>query len=174
MSSRAPGLLQRKEEKNLCEGHYDDISFSQAAWYAVIGFAKFSTSRVIRKLVDAGADTAAEAHFHTPQGETLFDGTPLAFTNKMLREKKVLGATATEAQLHNQEATRRLLVRVEAVHAVSWLWQREAAPSVTKEDLREGLGPADEGDVADLEAKDRKAPCAPRCNQQVGGSAGGC
>eukprot|EP00903_Cladosiphon_okamuranus_P011318 g10670.t1 len=36
--------------------------------------------------------------------------------------KVVHGHAATESQLRGLEATRRLLIRVEAVHAVPWLW----------------------------------------------------
>eukprot|EP00903_Cladosiphon_okamuranus_P011319 g10670.t2 len=40
-----------------------------------------------------------------------------------IRSRKVVhGHAATESQLRGLEATRRLLIRVEAVHAVPWLW----------------------------------------------------
>ena len=49
--------------------------------------------------------------------------TPLRSTKKkVVRAKK----DATEEQLHGREAARRLLLRVEAVRAVSWLWHINA------------------------------------------------
>lgn len=116
-------LLQRREEKNLRQGSYAAERFGVSVWFAAIRSAEFSTSRIVRMLIDAGTDTDTDGCF---EGEVLFHGTPLGFANKMLREKKVFAEEATEAQLHNLEATRRLLLRVEAVHAVSWLWPSDA------------------------------------------------
>ena len=116
-------LLQRREEKHLRQGSYAAERFGVSVWFAAIRSAKFSTSRIVRMLIDAGTDTDTDGCF---EGEVLFHGTPLGFANKMLREKKVFAEEATEAQLHNLEATRRLLLRVEAVRAVSWLWPSDA------------------------------------------------
>ena len=49
-------------------------------------------------------------------------GIPLAFVSYMLHEKKLGEKDATEQQLHKLKGIDRLLLRVEAVHAVSWLW----------------------------------------------------
>lgn len=49
--------------------------------------------------------------------------------DRAIREKKVIGQDATEEQMNRLEAVRRLLLRVEAVHAVSWLW-RSPSPTV--------------------------------------------
>ena len=71
--------------------------------------------KVVRALIDAGADTSSAVHATNQWGKTLFKGTPLAFTNRCLRLKKVrwLEEDATEEQLHRLEAVRRLLLRVE-------------------------------------------------------------
>lgn len=61
-----------------------------------------------------------------PEGEVLFEGTPLACANKVLREKKV--CTGEARQLRSLEATRRVLLQVEAARAVSWLWPRAISP----------------------------------------------
>lgn len=44
---------------------------------------------------------------------------------RSLREKTLLGENATKEQLNGLEGIRRLLLRVEAVHATSWLWQSD-------------------------------------------------
>lgn len=51
-----------------------------------------------------------------------FDGTTLVLARFQLRGKMVNGQPATQQQLDSLEATRRLLMRMEAVHAASWLW----------------------------------------------------
>ena len=83
-----------------------------------------ASPRTVRLLVDAGADTTSAVRT-TDGGEVVFNGTPLALATRYLREKKVKdGEDATEDQLHQLEAIRRLLLRVKAVHAVSWVWPR--------------------------------------------------
>lgn len=82
--------------------------------------------RVVQLLVDAGADTAY-AFRDLDRGEIDVSETPLALINRFIRENNVwAGEEATEEQLHGLEAVRRLLMRVEAVHAVSWLWHTDA------------------------------------------------
>ena len=95
--------------------------------------------RITRLLVDAGADTTAAVRLavrlaDAPGLEICFDDTPLAYTDFYIREKKIErkieGKGATERQLRSLEATRRLLMRVEAVHAVSWLWAKNAPSAI--------------------------------------------
>ena len=74
--------------------------------------------RVARLLVDAGADTTSEIQ----ATDDVNFGTPLAFINECLLEKKIREFDATEEQMYRLEAVRSLLLRVEAVRAVSWLW----------------------------------------------------
>lgn len=61
-----------------------------------------------------------------PEGEVLFEGTPLACANKVLREKKV--CTGEARQLRSLEATRRVLLQVEEARAVA----KSDIPSVSK------------------------------------------
>lgn len=63
----------------------------------------------------------------TPGGAP-FCATLLEYTTRILREKKVNGEDATEEELDGLEGIRLLLMRVEAVHAVSWLWYTGPAP----------------------------------------------
>ena len=69
--------------------------------------------RMVRLLVDAGADLTLAS----PR-----DGTPLALAWTQLRMKMIHVQPATEEQLNRLEAIRRLLLRVDAVYAASWLW----------------------------------------------------
>lgn len=79
-----------------------------------------------RLLVDAGADTSSPVRTMDPEGALYSDGTPLELIDRSLREKTIDGEDATEEQLHGLEGTHRLLLRVEAVQAVSWLWHSDA------------------------------------------------
>ncbi len=79
--------------------------------------------RIVRLLVDAGADTTWAVRDTNIEGEVIFHGTSLDLTERMLRdEKKIKGKDATAEQLHRLEGIRRLLMRVEAVRAISFLW----------------------------------------------------
>ena len=78
--------------------------------------------RIARLLVDAGADTTSNVRLVDREWRLLYNDTPLGFVNRMLREKKIGEDDATDHQLHRLEGIRRLLLRVEAVHATSWLW----------------------------------------------------
>lgn len=74
--------------------------------------------RTVRLLIDAGADTA---------GQVMHGDTPLNYVGSCLRDKTVKGGEdATQEQLRRLEAMRRLLMQVEAVHAISWLWPKAA------------------------------------------------
>ena len=85
--------------------------------------------RVARMLVDAGADatTAVRLTASDGSGMEVFNDAPVAFAEMFLADKVLGDKIATESQLHGLEAIRRLLMRVEAVHAVSWLWANDAA-----------------------------------------------
>lgn len=76
--------------------------------------------RVVRRLIDAGADTTSAVRLTMPGTGPFFRGTPLDFLKVYVGQKKE--GDVTEETLNMLEAIRRLLLRVEAVHAVSWLW----------------------------------------------------
>lgn len=75
--------------------------------------AQFGHSAVVSALVRAGADP----NTCSPVGDT-----PLAFMVCGLRDKNIGGKDATEDRLNELKGTRRLLLRVEAVHAMSWVF----------------------------------------------------
>ena len=78
--------------------------------------------RIVRLLVDAGADTTSVVRFTDTDGEVVFDDTPLALTVLYLRSRRMGQEKITEEGLYQLEAIHRLLMQEEAVHAVSWLW----------------------------------------------------
>ncbi len=89
-----------------------------------LGFGGISSPspRMVRLLVEAGVDTTSAVRVTNTRVEVGVNGTPLVVVSHVLREKKIAGKDATEEQLHRLEGIRRLLLRVEAVHAVSFLW----------------------------------------------------
>ena len=84
--------------------------------------------RIVRLLIDAGADAASAVRATNTEGKAVFD-TPLTLTTVYLREKKIQGKDATEKQLHRLDGVRRLLLRVQAVYAVSWAWPDDSRVS---------------------------------------------
>ncbi len=111
-------LLQRKGGKTAYVNFRESCGFTPLLM-ATGPAGRYSPSpRIARLLVDAGADTAWSIRL---LGSSV-DETPLALTTRMLREKKIEGKDATGEQLHKLEGVRRLLLRVEAVHASSWQW----------------------------------------------------
>lgn len=87
--------------------------------------------RVVRMLIDAGADSASAVRLVTEEGVLFFHGTPLTLLKIHVGQKKK--EDATEETLNILEAIRRLLLRVEAVHAASWLWHSSGIPAVSHE-----------------------------------------
>ncbi|CAM9543651.1 unnamed protein product [Ectocarpus sp. 13 AM-2016] len=120
-------LLQQKEGKPIGDqASYANFKDKRGLTplLCALGISSFPSSpRMVRSLVDAGVDTASVVI--TVEAET--GGarvTPLGLTNRVLRDKKIVrdGEELTEKQLVRREGTRPLLLRVEAVHAGSWLW----------------------------------------------------
>lgn len=81
--------------------------------------------RVVRMLVDAGADATSPVSLTNAAGRVKLVDTPLGLVNGFIRDVDGNdgGGNKAEHLLRRLEAIRRLLLRVEAVHAVSWLWQ---------------------------------------------------
>lgn len=84
-----------------------------------IAGCRSSAPGIVQLLIDAGADLASPRNVSNLLG---WGRSPLEMTTYILHNKIVQRARATEEQLQTMEAIRRLLLRVEAVHAVSWLW----------------------------------------------------
>lgn len=87
--------------------------------FTSIVFCAANAHRVVRLLIDAGADTASPVRMRHSRGASEI---PLPLTNRYLRARAVNGKPATEEQMCKLEAIRRLLLQVPAARAVSWLW----------------------------------------------------
>ena len=95
-----------------------------------IAGCRSSSPRIVRLLINAGADTASAVLLTNSTKLVMRNITPLATTEFYLRERKVEGKDATKEQMHQLQAIRRLLLRVEAVHADSWVWPNRALESI--------------------------------------------
>ncbi|CAM9195842.1 unnamed protein product [Scytosiphon promiscuus] len=91
-----------------------------------VGLDRVCWPRIARLLLDAGADPTLHDRVTNDEGELLFDNTPVFFTTNVLRGKLVEGKPATRQQLNMLLAAHRLLLRVEAVRAESWLWRKDS------------------------------------------------
>ncbi|CAM9884700.1 unnamed protein product [Pylaiella littoralis] len=99
--------------------------------------------RVARLLIDAGADTASAVRHLDESGEVVFNDTPLAYTVDSLSRRTdelnngtdtsendaflrkhyaITGKYDVGEKLRRLESIHRLLLQVDAVHAISWLW----------------------------------------------------
>ncbi|CAM9849786.1 unnamed protein product [Ectocarpus fasciculatus] len=86
---------------------------------------KWCFPRIARMLIDAGADTTSAVRVFK-LGIVPVEETPLELMNRYLGEDNVVRRDITEEQAHKLDAVHRLLLRVEAVHAASWLWVSDA------------------------------------------------
>ncbi|CAN0321645.1 unnamed protein product, partial [Ectocarpus sp. 13 AM-2016] len=86
---------------------------------------KWCFPRIVRMIIDAGADTTSAVRV-LKLGFLPVEETPLGLVDHYLGEKRVIGRDITEEQAHKLNAVHRLLLRVEAVHAASWLWVSDA------------------------------------------------
>lgn len=127
-------LLQEHSEKNApgvgayVNNKIDDPFGRNPLRRSVVEACRACAPRVVRMLVDAGVDTASAVPITKTRGGygPATNATLLAFTTRNLRKRTAGGKPATEEELHRLEAVRRLLLRVKAVRAVSWLWPNDA------------------------------------------------
>lgn len=133
-------LLQQEREATSMNAYVNNTcdNLGRTALLFACGFARNPNPRIARMLVDAGADTTSAVLLEADDGEVehRYSDTPLGHTTRLLQMKTVEGRDgpedATEDQLHRLEAIRRLLLRVEAVHAVSWLWPSNSHSSIVQ------------------------------------------
>lgn len=86
------------------------------------GIGSDPSARIMRLLLDAGADESLAVEVTNEEGVVVGRDVPLGFARGCLRLKMISGEKATVKQLQRLEGVRRLLMRVEAVHAESRLW----------------------------------------------------
>lgn len=134
-------LQQRQQQGETVKSAYIDARAQFGATPLICSIeaeVRSCSPRVVRLLVDAGADVRRSVRIEDVMGRVVFNDTPLAFTNRRLVEKKTGRKDSTEQQLYGLEGIRRLLLRVQAVYAVSWLWPSSAAPAIGR--IAEGNG----------------------------------
>eukprot|EP00752_Nemacystus_decipiens_P009050 g8080.t1 len=128
-------LLQHRERKSTGDqaayvNFRDELGLTPLLCALGVGNSHPSP-RIVRLLINAGADTASVV-VKVKTGAGAADDTPLDLANRMLRDKQIGqdGKDLSEKQLAKLECIRRLLLRVEAVHAGSWLWAVDAPSSL--------------------------------------------
>lgn len=140
-------LLQEHAKNNPRRGPYvkntrDDPLGRNPLRRSAVEACRAAAPRVVRLLVDAGVDTSSAVPVTKTRGGygPASVMTLLEFTKRSIRKGTAGGNTATEKELHGLEAIRRLLLRVRAVRAFSWLWFNDA-PLIDREG--EGTGKAE-------------------------------
>ncbi len=113
------------------ERHQQPSAFRMTPLCHAVGYA---FPRIVRLLLDAGADETATARVTFVAG-FLLEETPLEMATRYLGAKIIQEEPATESQLLRLEAIRRLLLRVEATRAVSWLWPSSSRVDQAAEQL---------------------------------------
>lgn len=129
-------FLLRQGGPNSCTRAYANCRYDNGETPLVSAIGLFPgcspSRRIVRLLIDAGANTTSNVRLTNPRDGVYFDGKPLDIATTLLLLKQVGGGTdATEEQLLQLEGVRRLLLTVEAVHATSWLWQNDI-PSIVR------------------------------------------
>lgn len=94
----------------------------------VIGIAGICSPRILRMLVDVGADTTSSVLIRNKWGDVVGCSSPMKLVTDSVANRKLGGKQATEDDLNRLEAVRRLLLRVDAVPATSWLRAKHVAP----------------------------------------------
>eukprot|EP00752_Nemacystus_decipiens_P003635 g3350.t1 len=123
-------LRHRRAREPSGVGAYVDNARGPSGATAVllaIGIAGFCSPRILRMFVDAGADTTSPVLIRNNSGAVVGCGSPMRLVTDSLANKKLGGREATEGDLHRLEAARRLLLRVDATRATSWLWAKGVA-----------------------------------------------
>lgn len=126
-------LLRQWQKGNTTGGKYpcvEDLGrYGETPLLRSIEVCHPCSPRIVRFLVDAGADTRRSALLSVdPRAGTCTFASPWGRTTRYLAAKKVGKRAATEKQLQTLEAIRRLLLQVEAIHAESWLWPTPGMP----------------------------------------------
>lgn len=122
-------LLQRQKRSNACCRHaYVNNKlglFGATPLFESIRVSHPCSPRIVRLLMDAGADTTSDVQVTAPRGES-FSHTPLGFISRILMGL-VSQEISPDRRLQPVMAIHRLLLQVDAVHAVSWLWPSRVA-----------------------------------------------
>lgn len=142
-------LLRHKEHRKVSARraylNSRDSSGSTPLLYGIIASRPWSP-RIMRLLIEAGADATSTFQVKTSWGAVVLDDTPLGFAMNSLHDKVAGHRDATMEQMFILRRIRRLLLQVEAVRAMSWRWPSDAVSAAQ----------------AVESAKDAPAPSGPR------------
>lgn len=130
-------LEQPKRSARRLRAYVDAPCTSRGGTTALMSAICCPSLKIARLLIDAGADTTSAANAELDEG--LARGmTPLACTTSLLDEREaakkrfsMMPLKTTEKELSILRPIRRLLLQVEAVHAVSWLWPSNASSTTS-------------------------------------------
>ena len=127
-------LLQQQRGKAIKRAYVNSLDEDGcSALFFAVGFAEFCrpNPRVVRLLIDAGADATAAVRIRKA-GMVIFNDTLLGFLAMMMGrdERGADVGKTTEDRRCRLQGIRRLLLRVDAVHATSWLWYSNAPSAV--------------------------------------------
>ena len=137
-------LLQQRRAGNAGKNSYLNRTRYSFGKSPLLDGVEACLPRIVRLLIDAGADTTSSVQVThaASKSRVVLKGTPLFMTELFLRDKYVCGEAATEEQLHRLTAIRRLLMQVDAVHAVSLLWPPISVPYIVRAAPAEAPAPA--------------------------------
>lgn len=131
-------LLQQQKVRGAIGKHaYVDNTLGRYGATPLFESIRGSHPRIVRLLMDAGADTTSAVRVMDAHGGIGFELTPLEFTSRVL-----LGLSSKEIppdeRLQKVKAIHRLLLRVDAVHAVSWSWPSRVTQTRRSTDHKSG------------------------------------
>lgn len=112
-------LLEREWPAH--EGSYVDCVNDYRCTPLIIGTSA-AHPKVVRLLVDAGADVTAGRSMSFVNGVVVHYEQPLAMVERELDWRSHRQRRATDEEMHRMEAIRRMLLRVDSIRAGSWLW----------------------------------------------------
>lgn len=129
-------LLQQRKGNRAAQVSYVNICIGTTPLLTAIQVSCSWSPRVARMLVDAGADTTSVLVLpdapggqpqHTPKPLSLVSGNIVQLTLQEL----VGSGESTEVERYRLAGIRRLLLQVEAVHAISWSWPSVGTPVIS-------------------------------------------
>lgn len=119
-------VLLRKEWAMPGANYVNDLDFIESTPFfftPLCNAVGVASPKIVRLLLDAGADERLVSRVVCVcTSGVIRDETPLMLTTRYLAGKILKEEPAGEEAMHRLEAIRRLLLRVDAIRAVSWLW----------------------------------------------------
>lgn len=90
-----------------------------------------SSLKIMRRLIDAGADTTFTFSRVDGNRNFMYETTPLETVGRIIREQGLHGVNFNDQQVRWVEGMRKLLMQVPAIRSVSWGWVSTGAAGVS-------------------------------------------